>query len=111
MYSTIAEHETLGQIVTNDPRKAEIFKKYGLDYCCGGKQTIKEACLEKGLDLAAVEQELKQADKMPASRPLPYDSWNLDFLADYIVNTHHSYVKTQLPDIKAYAEKVMNVHG
>jgi regulator of cell morphogenesis and NO signaling len=111
MYSTITDQETLGQVVTKDPRKAEVFKKYGLDYCCGGKQTIKEACLEKGLDLAAVEQELRQADKMPASRPLPYDSWSLDFLVDYIVNTHHSYVKTQLPDIKAYAEKVMNVHG
>jgi len=31
-------------------RKAEVFKKYGLDFCCGGKKTVKEACAEKGLD-------------------------------------------------------------
>jgi regulator of cell morphogenesis and NO signaling len=103
--------ETLGQIAAKDLRKAQIFKKYGMDFCCGGKKTVKEACKEKGLDVTKIEQELQQADKLPAARPLPYNEWNLDFLADYIVNTHHSYVKKNLPDIKAYAEKVMKVHG
>ena len=103
--------ETLGQIVATDLRKAQIFKKYGLDFCCGGKKTVKQACAEKGLDVTKIEQELQQADKMPASRPLPYGDWSLDFLSDYIVNTHHSYVNKNLPDIKAYSEKVMKVHG
>ncbi|MBL7760007.1 MAG: iron-sulfur cluster repair di-iron protein [Sediminibacterium sp.] len=103
--------ETLGQIAAKDLRKAQVFKKYGLDFCCGGKKTVKEACAEKGLDVTKVEQELQQADRMPASRPLPYNDWSLDFLADYIVNTHHSYVKKNLPDIRAYADKVMRVHG
>lgn len=103
--------ETLGEIAAKDLRKAQIFKKYGLDFCCGGKKTVKEACNEKGLDVTKIEQELQQADKIPASRPLPYNEWGLDFLVDYIVNTHHSYVKKNLPDIRAYAEKVMKVHG
>jgi regulator of cell morphogenesis and NO signaling len=103
--------ETLGQIAAKDLRKAQIFKKYGLDFCCGGKKTVKQACAEKGLDVTKIEQELQQADRIPASRPLPYNDWSLDFLADYIVNTHHSYVRKNLPDIKAYAEKVMRVHG
>ncbi len=103
--------ETLGQIAAKDLRKAQVFKKYGLDFCCGGKKTVKEACAEKGLDVTKVEKELQQADKMPSSRPIPYGDWSLDFLADYIVNTHHSYVNKNLPDIKAYAEKVMKVHG
>jgi regulator of cell morphogenesis and NO signaling len=109
--SSIANEETLGQIVAADLRKAQIFKKYGLDFCCGGKKTVKQACAEKGLDVTKIEQELQQADKMPLSRPLPYGDWSLDFLSDYIVNTHHSYVNKNLPDIKAYAEKVMKVHG
>lgn len=103
--------ETLGQIAAKDLRKAQVFKKYGLDFCCGGKKTVKEACAEKGLDVTKIEQELQQADRMPSSRPLPYTDWSLDFLADYIVNTHHSYVKKNLPDLKAYADKVMRVHG
>lgn len=103
--------ETLGQIAAKDLRKAQILKKYGLDFCCGGKKTVKEACKEKGLDVAKIEQELQQAEKVPDYRSLPYNDWSLDFLADYIVNTHHSYVRKNLPDIKAYAEKVMRVHG
>ena len=103
--------ETLGQIAAKDLRKAQIFKKYGLDFCCGGKKTVKQACAEKGLDVTKIEQELQQADKLPSSRPLPYTDWSLDFLADYIVNTHHSYVVKTLPDLRSYAAKVRQVHG
>jgi regulator of cell morphogenesis and NO signaling len=103
--------ETIGQLVAGDLRKAKVFRKYGLDFCCGGNKTVKVACAEKGLDLNKVEQELRETDKMPASSPLPYNEWPLDFLVDYIINTHHSYVKRTLPEIKAYAEKVTKVHG
>lgn len=103
--------ETLGEIATKDLRKAQVFKKFGLDFCCGGKKTVREACAEKGLDVTKVEQELQYADQMPASRPIPYSDWSLDFLADYVVNTHHSYVKKTLPDISTYAAKVRSVHG
>lgn len=103
--------ETLGQIAAKDLRKAQIFKKHGLDFCCGGKKTVKEACAEKGLDVTYIEQELQQADKVPHSQPLPYNDWSLPFLSDFIVNTHHSYVRKNLPDITTYAEKVMKVHG
>lgn len=103
--------ETLGQIAAKDLRKAQIFKKYGLDFCCGGKKTVKEACSDKGLDVTRLEYELQQVDKSFSTRPLPYDEWNLDFLADYIVNTHHSYVKKSLPEIRGYAAKVAKVHG
>lgn len=105
------QDETLGQIAAKDLRKAQVFKKYGLDFCCGGKKTVKEACAEKGLDVTKVEKELQQADTLPSARPVPYGDWSLDFLSDYIVNTHHAYVRKTLPDIRAYAEKVMKVHG
>ncbi|AWO00360.1 iron-sulfur cluster repair di-iron protein [Chitinophaga alhagiae] len=108
---TGAGEETLGQIAAKDLRKAEVFKKYGLDFCCGGKKSVKEACADKGLDVTKIEYELQQVDKNPGARPLPYDDWSLDFLADYIVNTHHSYVKKTLPDLRAYAAKVAQVHG
>ncbi len=107
-----AKDETLGEIAAKDLRKAEVFKKYGLDFCCGGKKTVKEACAEKGLDVTKVEKELQTADKnVTASRPLPYNDWNLDFLADYVVNTHHSYVKKTIPDLRNYSQKVAQVHG
>jgi regulator of cell morphogenesis and NO signaling len=109
----LGEHdETLGEIAAKDLRKAEVFKKYGLDFCCGGKKTVKEACAEKGIDVTRVEKELQTADKnITGTRPLPYNDWSLDFLADYIVNTHHSYVKKTIPDLMSYGAKVASVHG
>ena len=105
------EEETLGQLAASDIRKAEIFKKYGLDFCCGGKKTVKQACAEKGLDVTKIEQELQQAEHLLTSRPVPYNDWSLDFLCDYIVNTHHAYVRKSLPDLVGYATKVAGVHG
>jgi regulator of cell morphogenesis and NO signaling len=104
--------ETLGEIAVKDLRKAEVFKKYGLDFCCGGKKTVKEACAEKGIDVTKVEQELQNPEALSANtRSLPYNDFALDFLADYIVNMHHSYVKKSIPDLRSYAAKVAKVHG
>jgi len=102
---------TLGQIAAKDIRKAQVFKKYGLDFCCGGKKTVVEACAEKGIDVTRVEQELQQAGKDGDVHPLPYNEWDPGFLADYIANTHHRYIKKNLPDILTYACKVAQVHG
>ena len=103
--------ETLGQIAAGDIRKAAIFSKYGLDFCCGGKKTVKQACAEKGIDVTRVEHELQEVNKRPEGHALPFGDWSLDFLSDYIVNTHHSYVKKTLPELMQYAAKVADVHG
>lgn len=103
--------ETIGALAAKDLRKIEVFKKHGLDFSCGGKKTVKEACAEKGLDVTKVEQELQQTDKKFSSHALSYDDWELDFFTDYIVNIHHRYVKKTLPEITAYAAKVMSVHS
>lgn len=103
--------ETIGQIVSKDMRKAEVFKKFGIDFCCGGKKTIREACSEKGIDSERLTQELNMSGHIQAQRPQAYDEWALDFLADYVVATHHAYVKKNLPELRTYSVKVANVHG
>lgn len=103
--------ETIGDIVSKDVATAEVFNKYGIDFCCNGGKSLQQACLERGVDIAAVEKDLLKASEEGAGRSLPYNEWNLDFLADYIVNTHHSYQKKTIPNLRAYSEKVMRVHG
>lgn len=102
---------TVGQIAATDFRKALVFKKFGLDFCCKGNKPLKLACEEKGIDIKEIENELLNVEQYTSSRSLPYKDWELDFLAEYIVQTHHSYVNKLMPEISAYALKVSKVHG
>lgn len=105
-----AEGESVGQIAAKDLRKAEVFKKYGIDFCCGGKKSLKQVCEEKGLELATVEAELDNArETQPAAEN--YDRWNIDFLADYIYNKHHQFYYDEEPVIMDLLAKVINRHG
>jgi regulator of cell morphogenesis and NO signaling len=101
---------TIGEMVVNDYRKAEVFRKYGLDFCCGGKKTLNQACEKKGLDVLKIKEELENLDKIEEKQE-NYNSWDLDFLSDYIVNKHHKYVVESHPILFEYSQKVARVHG
>lgn len=102
---------TVGQIVTEDFRTAEIFKKNGIDFCCGGNQNFVEACSEKSLDMEKLEEEIKKLQNENISQNLNFKDWELGFLCDYIVNTHHKYVWKTLPELVFYTNKIAEVHG
>ncbi|EMR02958.1 DUF542 domain-containing protein [Cesiribacter andamanensis] len=105
------ESPTIGELVAKDYRRAQVFKRYGIDFCCGGKKTLDKVCADKGISKAALEQELNALSDTSANRGLNYDSWELDFLADFIENTHHSFVRHALPAIYEYTTKIARVHG
>ncbi len=109
--STEETVQTIGQLVTKDFRRAEVFKKFGLDFCCGGKKTLQKACEDKGIDAVQVEKELQLIEEQPLASSQEYNQWELDFLADYIVNTHHKYVIKSIPVLFEYTKKVASVHG
>ena len=102
---------TIGELVTKDFRRAEVFKKFGLDFCCGGKKTLNKACSEKGLDVVQIEKELKALENGPKIPAQDFTSWDIGFLTDYIIQTHHKYVHTALPILFEYTQKVAKVHG
>lgn len=105
--------ERIGEIVAKDIRKAEVFRKFGIDFCCGGKKTVEKACREKNISMSELQRELDYLDMQTTTGALSqhFDSWDLDFLADYIVNTHHKYVARAIPDLFEYTQKVARVHG
>ncbi len=103
--------ETIGEMAAKDMRKAEVFKRNGIDFCCGGKKTVEEACTEKGLDVLRVLEELEKTSQNNAASQHDYNSWNLSFLADYIVNVHHGYVQKNIPLLKEMSQAVAEHHG
>ncbi len=61
---------TIGEIVAADFRAAEIFKKAGIDFCCGGKKSLDNACNEKSIDPSLLVQQLKELENVPVSQTL-----------------------------------------
>ena len=107
----VMEKLTLAQIVSKDFRTASVFEKYNLDFCCKGNKSFEEACKDQGLNEKEILSEIANMDKSPDRDSMRYDSWQLDFLVDYIVNNHHHYVKEAIPVIAAHSTKVAAVHG
>ena len=104
-------YETVGDIVAKDLRKAEVFKKWGVDFCCGGKKTLIEACAAAEVDFADVIEDLKQTADTAYTPVHDFAAWSLDFLADYIYNVHHKYVRQSAMLIEELAFKVAARHG
>ncbi len=102
---------TVGEIVANDFRTAEIFKNVGIDFCCGGKKSIDQSCREKGLDPKQIIAELEDLKHLPINYSQNFKEWDIDFLCDYIVNTHHKFVLKNLPEIAFFTMKIASVHG
>jgi regulator of cell morphogenesis and NO signaling len=109
---TSLSQQSVGELVREDIRAAKILKRHGIDFCCGGKNTLEKACSDKGVNIDTVQEEL--IELMSRNNPFPEinpDKWEIDFLCDYIENIHHTYVKQNIPVITELAEKVARVHG
>lgn len=106
----INQEMNVADAVSENIKTAHIFKKYGIDFCCGGGVSITKACEKKNVNVEALMQELASIDNQ-VSPAQNYNDWELDFLADYIVNTHHKYVTEALILLGQYAKKVARVHG
>jgi regulator of cell morphogenesis and NO signaling len=111
MNDTTTGNTTIGEIVAADFRTAAVFEKHGIDFCCGGAVPLAAVCSGNGLDPAAITAELEAVKNNPINRSQNYSSWALPFLADYIVNTHHTYLKENDEQIAAYVRKIADVHG
>lgn len=101
----------IGEIVSNDFRTAELFNKAGMDFCCGGNITLEEACKQEGLDPNEFMEKINAIMEQPERPGQNFSQWSLDFLCDYIINTHHKFVREALPDLEVYTEKIASVHG
>lgn len=102
---------TVGQLVVENPARARVFEKHGIDYCCGGKKKLDAACREKGIDTLRIENELTLVDIQAAPEAVDWSRGTLAELADHIEQTHHEYLRQELPRLDTLTEKIARVHG
>jgi len=103
--------KTVGQWVVERPSRARVFERLGIDYCCGGKHPLRQACEQKQLNYDAVLADLDQDDAAPAEGLRSWASASLTDLCDHIDQTHHAYLKNELPRLEFLTNKVAARHG
>lgn len=105
------ETATVGEIVAQNYHAAGVFRRHGLDFCCGGNITLKSACEKNQLYVDEMIQELLNIPWNQPAADENYMAWQPDYLIDYIEKTHHTFVRSKTDEIAVYAAKVAHVHG
>jgi regulator of cell morphogenesis and NO signaling len=108
---TLGDNQTVREITVENPAAVRIFESFGIDYCCGGRQPLKDACIAAGVPLEDVLQRLSATP--PTAAPEDVDHWreaNLRALSGHIVERHHGYIRRETPRLQELFQKVRSRH-
>jgi regulator of cell morphogenesis and NO signaling len=114
--SQIEPSASRGALVAERPARAWVFERLRFDYCCGGAQTLTEACERHGLDpdtVAAMLEALDGApdDRLAAAEEADWRQASIADLCEHIVSVHHDRLRRELPRIAELLATVVRVHG
>jgi regulator of cell morphogenesis and NO signaling len=113
MPTLLSPAQTVRQLATDVPNATRIFEQLGIDYCCGGGKSLSEACAQARLSVDDVLRSLEQGSTKATTSEenADFQRYGLRQLVEHIVDTHHSYVKQEIPRIQKLLAKVAAVHG
>lgn len=99
----------LADIARQHPAATRVFLRHHLDFCCGGRRTLAEACARAGLDATAIARELAAESAVPEDV-----AWELrpqSELIAHILDRFHDGLRRDMPPLIAAARKVERVHA
>ena len=110
--SAITTEKTIGELAAENPAATRVFEKLGIDYCCGGNQTLGQACHAAGLAPEQVREflELAATTARPLAGERDWQSQPLAALIAHIQNTHHQYTHAEIDRLPVLLEKVEAAH-
>lgn len=106
--------EKLGDIVARFPKAADILREYQIDFCCGGQRPLSTAISELGLDEAEVLGKLQMRYDELKGKDLSTVDWReaeSNELVDHILNTHHVFLRQELPLLSELVTTILRAHG
>ncbi|CAM3290651.1 iron-sulfur cluster repair di-iron protein [Filibacter tadaridae] len=110
--SQLTLESQVSDIVTALPHSADLFRKIRIDYCCGGKITLKEAAEGRNLNPEVVLNDVKTIEqKIEAKGSLEPAAFGNKTLVAYIQEKYHAGLREELPALAPYITKVVKVHG
>jgi regulator of cell morphogenesis and NO signaling len=110
---TVAIEKTVRELALENPAVTRVFEKLGIDYCCGGNQSLDQACRAANLAIDQVLDSLALAESATRAAPTARD-WQRESLSDlitHIIGTHHTYTRDEIARLGPLFDKVCSVHG
>ena len=105
------QDKTVSEIAANSLAAVRVFERLGIDYCCGGKRPLSEACREKGYDPESVARELGAEENSHAQAARDWNTAPLSELIEHILGTHHEYLRRELGPLTERLQKVYRVYN
>jgi len=103
---------TVGELVVEQPGWSRVFEEFEIDYCCGGRRKLGDACARAGASPNAVLEALATVNRAEASSAArDWSGATMSELIDHILSAHHAYLRRELPRLSEMAAKVVRAHG
>lgn len=103
--------QTVRDIALEEPSSIRVFEEFGIDYCCGGRKPLSEACATRNIEVNHVIAALERAAEGQHRQGGDWKSQPLALLVRHIVDTHHAYVRREVPRLAQLAARVVSRHG
>lgn len=107
---TIRPDALVADIAAAAPATIAVFQRYRLEFCCGGRIPLADACAAAGLDIDAVLADLLAAQS-PGEPDVDWRDTTLSALVRHIQQRYHAPLRNELPRLTAMMDKVATRHG
>ncbi|MGH9357256.1 MAG: iron-sulfur cluster repair di-iron protein [Terriglobia bacterium] len=97
-------------IALSNPAARQVLEDAGLDYCCGGGNSLHEACVHANVSSEEILNRLRENTKDPAPGDLNWMAAPLCQLTRHIREKHHRYVREAIARTQALSDKVNAKH-
>jgi regulator of cell morphogenesis and NO signaling len=105
-------NRTVRDLAVENPAATRVLERFGIDYCCGGGKSLREACAAANIAAEELVDSLKAADQGKNSNG--NKDWKVELLSDlidHIVETHHAYTREELQRLEPLLAKVCSIQG
>jgi regulator of cell morphogenesis and NO signaling len=99
------------EIALSYPGARQILEDAGVDYCCGGGESLHEACLHAEVPAEEILKRLRENKAQAGPDERVWISSPLRDLTGHIRERHHRYVREAILRLRALLAKVRGKHG
>jgi regulator of cell morphogenesis and NO signaling len=98
-------------IAVANPSATRILERAGVDFCCGGHNSLHQACADAGVSAEDILERLRATGAEAGPDDADWASASLSKLMRHIQEKHHRYVRKAIERLQPILTKVKSKHG